>query len=209
MSAASLVIVSGAAGNNESRASSQATDSGVTSTTSSSSSSSSSTTTGSSVPSMKASASCLAVPVWKSNFGRPTSARWRVDSTPSTRGCLHSCVCSMAFRLTKVSATNLKITHCLIPHRAVRSRRCLASTSSAFCASSRNFSASRLSREASSLFDCSSTAHSSAVSQSEIKTGPATVLTTSSVAMGTTASSAAASATSLREASSLRSSTFA
>ena len=30
--------------------------------------------------------------VWKSNFGRPT---------PSTRGCLHSCVCSMALRLTK------------------------------------------------------------------------------------------------------------
>ena len=30
--------------------------------------------------------------------------------TPSTRGCLHSCVCSMAFRLMKVSAIILRIT---------------------------------------------------------------------------------------------------
>ena len=31
------------------------------------------------------------------------SARWRVDSTPSTRDCLHSCVCSMALMLTKIT----------------------------------------------------------------------------------------------------------
>ena len=51
--------------------------------------------------------------VWKSNFRRPTpstrsyhmnaSARWRGGSTPSTRRCPHSCVCSMAWRFTKVS----------------------------------------------------------------------------------------------------------
>ena len=33
------------------------------------------------------------MPVWKSNFGRPT---------PSTRRCLRSCVCSTAWRFTKV-----------------------------------------------------------------------------------------------------------
>jgi hypothetical protein len=38
-----------------------------------------------------------ALPVWKSNFGRPT---------PSTRCCLRSCVCSMAWRFTKVPAIN-------------------------------------------------------------------------------------------------------
>ena len=42
--------------------------------------------------------------VWKSNFGRPT---------PSTRGCLHSCVCSMALRLTS------GLTHCLISTQAL------------------------------------------------------------------------------------------
>ena len=39
----------------------------------------------------------LGQPVWNSNFGRPTRRCPRnciVDSTPSTRGCLHSCVCS-------------------------------------------------------------------------------------------------------------------
>ena len=39
--------------------------------------------------------------VWKSNFGRPT---------PSTRRCSCACVCSMAWRLTKVSAMILRIT---------------------------------------------------------------------------------------------------
>jgi hypothetical protein len=48
--------------------------------------------------------------VWKSNFGRPTpstrrasvaaSARWRGDSTPSTRRCRRDRVGSMAWRLT-------------------------------------------------------------------------------------------------------------
>ena len=47
--------------------------------------------------------------VWKSNFAT-ASARWRVDSTPSTRGRFHSCVRSMAFRWTEVFA----ITHRLI-----------------------------------------------------------------------------------------------
>ena len=43
--------------------------------------------------------------------------RWRVDCTPSTRDCLNSCACSMASRLTNVSAIILRITvrtHCLI-----------------------------------------------------------------------------------------------
>ena len=39
--------------------------------------------------------------VWKSNVGRPT---------PSTRCCLRNCICSMAWRLTKVHAILLRIT---------------------------------------------------------------------------------------------------
>ena len=39
--------------------------------------------------------------VWKSNFGRPT---------PSTRRAFRSCVCAMAWRLTKVHAIFLRIT---------------------------------------------------------------------------------------------------
>ena len=35
-------------------------------------------------------------PVWKSNFGRPT---------PSTRCCLRSCVCSMAWSFQAIDAT--------------------------------------------------------------------------------------------------------
>ena len=58
--------------------------------------------------------------VWKSNFGRPTpstrrasvaaSARWRGDSTPSTRRRPRGRVGSMAWRLTKVRAIFLRIT---------------------------------------------------------------------------------------------------
>ena len=53
-------------------------------------------------------------PVWKSNFGCPApstrrasvaaSARWRRDSTPSTRRCPRGHVSSMAWKLTKVHA---------------------------------------------------------------------------------------------------------
>ena len=39
-----------------------------------------------------------ALPVWKSNFGRPT---------PSTRCCLRSCVCSMAWSFQAIDATLL------------------------------------------------------------------------------------------------------
>ena len=42
--------------------------------------------------------------MWKSNFGRPT---------PSTRCCLRNCVSSMAWRLTKVSAIDLRMVDCL------------------------------------------------------------------------------------------------
>ena len=38
------------------------------------------------------------------NFGRPTVAGWRGDSTPSTRRCPRGRVGSMAFRLAKVDA---------------------------------------------------------------------------------------------------------
>ena len=45
----------------------------------------------------KGRAHCLVFnPVWKSNFGRPT---------PSTRCCLRSCICSMAWRLYAIDAT--------------------------------------------------------------------------------------------------------
>ena len=57
--------------------------------------------------------------MWKSNFGRPTpskrrasvaaSARWRGDSTPSTRRRPRDRVGSMAWRLTKVDAIFLGI----------------------------------------------------------------------------------------------------
>ena len=58
--------------------------------------------------------------VWKSNFGRPTpstrrasvaaSARWRGDSTPSTRRRPRNSLCSMAWRFTKVHAIIPRIT---------------------------------------------------------------------------------------------------
>ena len=49
------------------------------------------------------------------------SAQWRVELTPSTRGCLHSCVCSMAVRLANVSDN---LTHSLIStHRVQQVRR--------------------------------------------------------------------------------------
>ena len=43
--------------------------------------------------------------VWKSNFGRPT---------PSTRRYPRNCICSMAWRFTKVSAIILRITDALV-----------------------------------------------------------------------------------------------
>ena len=58
--------------------------------------------------------------VWKSNFGRPTpstrrasvaaSARWRGNSTPSTRRRPRDCVCSMAWSFHAVDATAF---HCI------------------------------------------------------------------------------------------------
>ena len=68
--------------------------------------------------------------VWKSNFMVPShrrdncpvtaSARWRGDSTPSTRCCSHDCGGSMAWRLTMVSRNYAQdnLTHWLISTQA-------------------------------------------------------------------------------------------
>jgi hypothetical protein len=54
--------------------------------------------------------------VWKSSFGRPT---------PSTRCCLRSCVCSMAWRFTEVHAQD-NLTHWLIFTQVARAHEILS-----------------------------------------------------------------------------------
>ena len=56
----------------------------------------------------------LSYAAWKSNFRRPT-ARWRGVSTPSTGRCPRKSLCSMAWRITNLTAR--------CPHRREAARR--------------------------------------------------------------------------------------